>query len=199
MHMSAAFRHFPDTRFPEVEHEPRAAAVLCYPGFRLADIAAPFRLLSRAMVTTAAGDAAAAFQVGLVAPSRGPVRGAGGERVVADYALADVTFALDDLIVPCTFLGSSHFATAPAIEALATAVRRAGRVGLIAASRVQALRAQAIFEAASSRSNGAFRDAFRPRDAEAGTEFVADGRLLWAIGPDAGPDLAMRLVGAATA
>jgi hypothetical protein len=29
MHMSAAFRHFPGTGFPEVEHEPRAAAVLC--------------------------------------------------------------------------------------------------------------------------------------------------------------------------
>ena len=197
MHMSAAFRHFPDTGLPEVEHEPRAAAVLCYPGFRLAGIAAPFRLLSRAVVPTAGGDPAAA--VGLVAPSRGPVRGAAGERVVADYALADVTFALDDLIIPCTFLGSSHFATAPAIEALVTAVRRAGRVGLIAASRVQALRAQVIFEAASLQPSGAFRDAFRPRDAEAGTEFVEDGRLLWAIGPDAGPDLAMRLAAAATA
>jgi hypothetical protein len=62
----------------------RSAALLCFPGIRREELAAPYAMLSAAADEVAGG---AAFEVALIGPDLHPVRTASGAMLGADHAL----------------------------------------------------------------------------------------------------------------
>ena len=170
---------------------PRSAALLCFPGIRPEELAAPFGILSATADDVAGG---AAFEIALIGPDPYPVRTASGTALGTDHSIGDGAPDFDVLIVPCAFIRSEAFARPAAIAALAATIRRARRTGLFAASRHEARRAKLLLRRASSWATPAFWGAFRFERDPTRTEFVPDGRLLWAIGPEAAADLTARLI-----
>ena len=169
----------------------RSAALLAFPGIRREAIAAPYAMLSRASDDTAGG---AAFEVALIGPGLHPVRTESGAMLGTDHSIGEDAPDFDLLIVPCAFIHSEAFARAGAIAALTATIRRARRTGLFAGSRQEARRAKLLLRHASSRATGAFWQACRARQHPTETEYLADGRLLWAIGPEAGADVTAKLI-----
>jgi transcriptional regulator GlxA family with amidase domain len=174
---------------PAPTFEVRSAAVLCYPGASLHEIAEPFHMLIRVEREQHAG-----YEVALVGPSAGTVRAAGGLALRPDHWLDTGVPAFDLLVVPCGFIGSEAFAVRGAVPSLVRAVQGARRVLLIARTLQQARRAQMLLQGASTWPVGSFWEAVRPGHDPVVTSFIVDGSLTWAMGPSAARDGVARLI-----
>jgi hypothetical protein len=168
----------PAAAAPRRPAEPAAVGVLVYPGVGLEEIAAPFRRLA----TIEHGDGAAC-SVALVGPSLRPVALPSGRALGIDHALGAGAPVFDLFVATCGFAAAPAFETVGAIRPLLEAVRTARRVLLLASRAPLARRAHLLLRSASTQSAGAFWNATRSPDA--GPLLIEDGRLTWAIGPDA--------------
>jgi transcriptional regulator GlxA family with amidase domain len=175
---------------PSSASEPLSAAVLCYPGVSLQDVAQPFHMLTRVERAGHAG-----YEVALVGPGAGTVRAAGGASLEPDHRLDAQVPEFDVLVVPCGFIASEAFAVEGAVRSLVRAVQRSRRVVLIAHTLQQARRTQMLLREASTWAVGAFWEAVRPAHHPVVTSFIEDGRLIWAIGQSAARDGIARLIG----
>jgi hypothetical protein len=173
---------------PSPAFEARSAAVLCYPGGSLHDVAEPFHMLLRIEREGHAG-----YEVALVGPGAGTVR-AGGAALRPDHRLDTGVPAFDLLVVPCGFIASEAFAVRGATTSLVQAVQQAGCALMVARTLQQARRAQMLLREASTWAVGAFWEAVRPGHHPVITSFIEDGRLTWAIGPSAAHDGIARLI-----
>ena len=186
----AAFELADANELPAPWHEPRSAAMLCYPGMALPNISAAFHMLAGCN-----REGHAAYDVALVGPGSGTVRAAGGGVLRVDHHLDEGIPALDALVVPCGFIHSEAFAAPGATRSLVRAVQGARRALMIARTLQQARRAQMLLREASTWAVGSFWEAVRPGHDPLATSYIEDGRLIWAIGPSAACDGVARLIG----
>jgi DJ-1/PfpI family len=174
---------------PAPYFETRSAAVLCYQGGVLQEVAEPFHMLVRIE-----REEHAAYEVALLGLSAGTVRAAGGAMLRADHGLDTGVPGFDLLIVPCGFIRSESFSSLGAIQSLQRAVQGAQSVLMIARTLQEARRAQMLLREASTWAVGSFWEVVRPGHDPAATSFIEDGRLIWAIGPSAARAGVARLV-----
>ena len=174
---------------PAPSFEARSAAVLCYQGGALQEVAEPFHMLVRIE-----REEHAAYEVALLGSSAGTVRAAGGAMLRADHGLDTGVPGFDLLVVPCGFIRSESFSSPRAVQSLVRAVQGARSVLMIARTLQEARRAQMLLREASTWAVGSFWEAVRPGHDPVATSFIEDGRLIWAIGPSAARDGVARLV-----
>lgn len=178
---------------------PHVVVVTVFDGVELLDVAGPIEVFSAA---TRARHPATGYETVIVGPEAGPVRCAGGTRLLADLSWSALRRQVDTLIVAGGLSATDSGIEAIAVPSLVNWLRtptaqRSGRIASVCAG-AHLLAAAGLLDGRRATTHWATAAQLKASYAEVAVDpdsiFIRDGSIWTSAGVSSGMDLALALV-----